>query len=120
MIDTTHKNVHFKNQINGKITSSGVIDKGKINPRGLCYQCYKDIPDYLFGELIIRYPRDEPHFAAKIKLLSSQIQMNTLFNNKDEIKIRICDRNIHKSMWTPVVVYKIIKALCYSSTKKCM
>ena len=32
LINTSHKNVHFLNQINGKIPSSGVIDPEAINP----------------------------------------------------------------------------------------
>ena len=46
MIDNTHKNVHFKNQINGKIIGSGVIDQQKIIPHELCYQCSKDGPSF--------------------------------------------------------------------------
>ena len=37
MIDTTHKNVCFKNQINGKIHRSGVIDQQTIDRHDLCY-----------------------------------------------------------------------------------
>ena len=36
MIDTTHKNVHLKNKMNGKITISSVIDKDKMNTYDLC------------------------------------------------------------------------------------
>ena len=102
MIDTTHKNVHFLNKINGKIPRSGVIDQEKIIPHDLCYHCYKDGPDLLFGKLRIRDSRDKTHFPAKIKLLSSQIQINTLFKNNDEIRIRRCDTNIHKAIQIPV------------------
>ena len=31
MIDTTHKNIRFLNQIDGNITSTGVIDQRIIN-----------------------------------------------------------------------------------------
>ena len=65
MIDTTQNNVDFLNKINGKITSSGVIDQETINPHGLCYQCSKDGLYFLFGKLRIRYSRDEPHFPGK-------------------------------------------------------
>ena len=41
MIDTTHNNVHFLNQIIDKISRSGVIDTETINPHDLCYQCSK-------------------------------------------------------------------------------
>ena len=46
--------------------------------------------------------------------------MNMLFKTKDEGKIRICDRNIHKGMITTVDIHEKIKIHCYSSTKKCM
>ena len=65
IIDKTHKNVRFLNQINGKIHGNGVIDQKKINPRDLCHQCSKDGPDFLFGMLIIRDSIDEPCFTAK-------------------------------------------------------
>ena len=86
MIDTTHNNIHFSNQIIRRITRSGVIDQEKINLSDLCYQCYRFVSEFLFGKLRIRDYREEPHFPAKISLLSSQIQMNTLFKNNDEIK----------------------------------
>ena len=84
MINTTHKNVHFKNQTNGKIPRSGVIDPVTINPYDLCYQCSKHVPDYLFGKLRIKDFNDEQHFPERIKLISIKIQMNNLFktNNK--------------------------------------
>ena len=44
MIDTTHKNVHFLNQINGNIPRSDVIDPETTIPHDLCYQCSKDDP----------------------------------------------------------------------------
>ena len=44
MIDTTHKNVHLKNLINGNIPRSDVIDKRTINNHGLCNQYSKDGP----------------------------------------------------------------------------
>ena len=49
MIDNTHKNINFKNKINGKIPISGVIDQQTIKPHDLCYQCFEDGPDLLFG-----------------------------------------------------------------------
>ena len=54
MIDTTNKNVHFLNQINGKITRCGVIYQQTINPHGLCYQCSKDGPEFLLVKSRIR------------------------------------------------------------------
>ena len=52
-----------------------------MNPHELCYQCFKDGPEFLFGKLRMKDSRYKPNFTAKRKLLSSQIQMNTLFNN---------------------------------------
>ena len=57
----------------------------------------------------IRDSRDEPHFPEKEKLLSSQIQTNTLFKNNKEIKTRIFDRNIHKAIQIPVNIYQTNK-----------
>ena len=57
-----------------------------MNPHDLFHQCYKYVTDFLFGRLSIRDSRDGPYFPPKIKLLSSQIQMNTLFYNNDERK----------------------------------
>ena len=96
MINTKHNNVYFKNQINGDIPRSGSIDPDTINPHDLCYQCYKHGPDCLFSKLSIRGLNDEPHFPEKIILISSQIQINTLFKTNDGRKIRICDRIIHR------------------------
>ena len=80
----------------------------KINPRDSCYQCSKNIPEFLFVNLRVRDYRDELHFPAKIKSLSSQIQINILFKNNDEINIMMCDRNIHKAMTILVNIYKKI------------
>ena len=65
MIYNTHNNVHFLNQINGKITRNGAIDKKTINHHDLYYQCSKDGPDFLFGKLMFRDSRDEPCLTAK-------------------------------------------------------
>ena len=73
--------MHFSNQINGKIPGSGVVDPETINPHDLCYQCSKYGPNLLFVKLRIKDFNDEPHLTKIIKLLSSQIQMNTLFKN---------------------------------------
>ena len=88
MIYNTHNNVHFLNQINGKIPRNGVIDKNTINPHDLYYQCSKDGPDFLFVKLGIRDCGYEPLFPEKIKLLSFQIKMNTLFKNNIGVKRR--------------------------------
>ena len=76
-----------------------------MNPYDLCYQCSKHGPDCLSGLLRIKVFIDEPHFTERIKLLSNQIQMNTLFKNNYEIKRRICDKNIHKAMKIPVDIH---------------
>ena len=52
-----------------------------INPHNLCCQCLEHGPYWLFGKLRIKDFNDEPHLTKIIKLLSSQIQMNTLFKN---------------------------------------
>ena len=69
MVDTTHNNPHLLNQINGKITSSGVIDQQKINPHDLSYQRYKDDTDFLFFKLRIRDSRYEPYISCKKKII---------------------------------------------------
>ena len=46
--------------------------------------------------------------------------MNTLFNNDDEIKIRICDRNIHKAMQITVGFYQRNKKLFVTIQPECM
>ena len=61
LINTKNKNVHFYNQTNVNITRSGVINQETINTHDLCYQCSKDVPDFLFGRFSNRYSRDEPH-----------------------------------------------------------
>ena len=86
MIDNTHKNIRFLNQIDGNITSTGVIDQIIINTRELCYQCSKHDPNFLSGKFRIRDYRYKPCFPVKRKSLSFQIQINTLFKNNDEKK----------------------------------
>ena len=88
MINTTHKNSCFNNQLKVNIPISSVVDQQTINPHNLFYQCSKYSPDFLFSKSRIRDYRNEPHFPTKIKLLSSQIQINTLFKNNYEIKER--------------------------------
>ena len=104
MINTTHKNVHFFNQINGKIPSSGVIDPEKISYHDLCYQCYKHGPDFLFGKFRIKYFNDEPRFPERIESISSEIKMNTVFRTIDERKRRRCDKIINKAIKIPVYI----------------
>ena len=71
----------FKNQTNEKIPRIDLIDIETINPHDLCYQCSKHGADFLFGKLRIK-----DFNVPKIKLISIQIQMNTLFNTNDERK----------------------------------
>ena len=106
LIDTSHKNAHFFNQIIGEIPGSGVTDPETINPHDFCYQFSKHSPDFLFGKLCIKDFNDEPHFPNLKKLTSSRIKMNMLFKTKDEIKRRICDGNIHKAMRIPVDIHE--------------
>ena len=76
---------------------SGVIDQETLNTHELCYQYSKHGPYFLFGKLRIKYFNDEPHFPERIKSISSQIQMNKLFNDNEKIKRRICDIIMHKA-----------------------
>ena len=66
--------------MNGKILRSGVIDPETINHHDFFYQCSKHGPDCLFDQLRSKEFNDEPNFPKRIKLMSSQIQMNMLFN----------------------------------------
>ena len=93
------------NQIIGKISRSCVTDQEKINTNDLYYQCSKHGPDCLFGKLRIKDFNDGPHFHGRIKLLSYQIQMNTLFNTNVEKKRRY-DKSIHKPMIIPVEIHQ--------------
>ena len=68
-----------------------------MNPHKLCNNCAKYGTDFL-DKLRIRYSRDKPHFAAKIKSLSSQIKINTFLNDTNKRKIRRCDNNIHNTV----------------------
>ena len=97
IIDTTHNHIHFLNQINGKSPRSVVIDQQTINILDVQYHCYIYGSDFLFVKLRIRYCRNEPHFPAKRKSLSFQIQLNMLFKSNDERKRGKYDRIIHKS-----------------------
>ena len=99
----------FLNQIIGKIPRSGVIDPETINPCDLCYQCFKNGPDFLFGKFRIKDFNDEPHFPERIKLVSGQIKINMLFKTNDEIKISRCDQSIHKAMIIPVDIHQTNK-----------
>ena len=85
MIKNTHKNVDFYNTIIGAIPRSGVIDPGTINPNDLCYKWSKHGPYCLYGKLRNKDFNDEPHFPLK-KLISDQIQMNTLLKANDKIR----------------------------------
>ena len=52
---------------------------------------------------------DEPHFTKRIKLISSKIQQNKLFKTNDEIKIRRCDKSIHKAMRISAYIHQTNK-----------
>ena len=83
LINTTNKNVHVLNQINWKILRSGVTYIETINSHDLCYQSSKYGTYCLYGKSRIKDFNDEPHFPERIKLISSKIQINTLFKNND-------------------------------------
>ena len=65
LINTSQKNVHFSNQINGIIPRCGVNYPETIDPRDFWYQCSKHGPYCLFGKLRMRYFNDEPYFPNK-------------------------------------------------------
>ena len=46
------------------------------------------------------------HISQKIKLISSWIQINTLFKTNDERKIRSYYRSIHKAMIITVGIHQ--------------
>ena len=79
---------------------------GNINTCELFYQCSKHGPDLLFGKSEIKDFNDEPHFPERIKLISSQIEMNKLFKTNYERKIRRCDKSIHKAK---IIIFHIHK-----------
>ena len=118
MINTTDNNEQFLNQINGKIPRSGTIDPETINPRYLFYQCSKHGPDCLFGKLRIKVFNDEPYFPEIIKLILSQIQMNTLFKTNDERKIMICYKSIHKAMIITADTHQTNKIFSFTVSPK--
>ena len=49
------------------------------------------------------------HISPKNQKISSQIKMNKLFKTTDEIKVRICDKSIHKAMRIPVEIHQTNK-----------
>ena len=118
LIITTHNNVNILNQNNGEIPSSGVIDPETINPHDLCNQCSKHRTDCLFGKLRIRGFNDEPHFTPKNKLMSSPIQINTLFKTDDKRKRRRCDKIIHKAIRVTAEIHKTNKNSVLQSNQK--
>ena len=85
MINTPHKWT-FINHVNGNILESVVIDEEKLNLYDFCYQFPKHGPDCLFDKLRIKDINDEQSFPERIKMISSQIQMNALFKTGGEIK----------------------------------
>ena len=72
--------------MNEKVLRSVVIDEEEINLYDLSYQFPKHRLDFLFYNLRIKDFIDEQYFPERIKLISSQIQMNALFKTGDEIK----------------------------------
>ena len=118
MINTTHKIYTFLNQINGKIPRSDVIDPEIINTHDLCHQCSKHGPNFLFGKSRIKDFNDKPHFPKRIKLVSSKIEMNSLFKTNYERKRSICDKSINKAMRIPVDSHQTNKRLYVTVQQK--
>ena len=65
-INTTHENVHLKNQVKQNIPRSGKTDQQKINNNNFFYQYSKYVPDFLVRNLRIRDIKDEPYFPLII------------------------------------------------------
>ena len=86
----------------------------------MCYQCSEHDPDWLFDKLRIKDFNDKPYFSKKIELISSRIQMNTLFKNNDEIKRSGCDKSIHKAMRITVDIHQTNKNSVLQFNQKCM
>ena len=105
MINTSPKKVHFLNQNNGEIPRICVIDPETINPHEFCYECSKHGPDFCLGKLLIKDFNDEPHFPSNNTLISGRIEINMLFNTKDEIKRKTRDWKIHKAVRIPVDIH---------------
>ena len=77
-----------------------------MSTHNLCYQCYKHGPGCLFDKFRIKDFNDEPHSPQIIKLVSSQIKINSLFKTNDERKRRKYDKRIHKAMIITVEINK--------------
>ena len=54
-----------KKRIKGNIPISGIFDQKTIHQNDFSYQCSKDGPDFVLGNLRIRDIKDEPYFPAK-------------------------------------------------------
>ena len=77
-----------------------------MNPHNLFNKCSKYDPYCLFGKLRIKYLNDKPHFPEKIKLILSQIQINTLFKKYDKKWKGMWYKCIHKDMIFPVDIHQ--------------
>ena len=54
-------------KIKFKVELLEVVKWSKNNKSAwICYQCSKDGPDYLFGDLRMSYIKDEPYFPGEI------------------------------------------------------
>ena len=89
-----------------------------MSTHDLCYQCYKHGPGCLFGKFRIKDFNDEPHSPQIIKLVSSQININSLFNTNYERKIRKCDKRIHKDMIITVEINQTNKSYLLQFNQK--
>ena len=54
IVNTTHHNIHFLNQVKGEIPICGPIDPKTLNNHDFCYSCSKHVTDLLFVKLMIR------------------------------------------------------------------
>ena len=92
-----------------KIPRIGIIDQNKLNHHEFYYQCSKYVTYFLFGNLMIRYSKDEPYFPAKsnqyhLKLKWTQCLLQIIQQQKLNtiwIYTRLCERTIE---WRQIVI----------------
>ena len=83
LINTTHENVYFWNQVKWNIHRSGKIDWKTTNQNYLCYQFSKDGPDHLLGNSRIRDKKmKHPPPTKKINFMWIQNEIFLKKNNR--------------------------------------
>ena len=84
LINATHDNIIYLNQINGNIHISRKYYKATINNNDSFYQCYKYDPYFLFRNLRIRDIKYETYFPA---ILKNSCEYKSIFK-KEKIEER--------------------------------